>query len=247
MYYMYYCLHQVTSNKGRLQMSKPSHIAYVVNNRRTTDAKGLLASGRCRMAAQERRRVRCRDLPTIARCRAGSFAPCRKTTRRKYPRSRSNEVGAGVRKHLCPFFVHQSKAIRKGEQAMKITIASATKAKFDLGAGCQHAGRSQSLFNDHLTACLARHVSGDWGVVCADDAATNEEALKEGLRLLSAYPIDPAKPSKGWGENTLWIITEADRSVTTFLCQRVLRRKGRGWLDWLPLLSVNRWRDKKAG
>ena len=29
--YIYYCLHQVTSNKGRLQMSKPSHIAYVVN------------------------------------------------------------------------------------------------------------------------------------------------------------------------------------------------------------------------
>ena len=37
------------------------------------------------------------------------------------------------------------------------------------------------------------------------------------LTEFSAYPIDPAKPSKGYGENTLWIITEADRSVTTFL------------------------------
>ena len=80
-----------------------------------------------------------------------------------------------------------------------------------------HRALSKPVQSDHLTACLTRHACGDWGVVCAEDAATNEEALIEGLRLLSAYPIDPAKPSKGWGENTLWIITEADRSVTTFL------------------------------
>jgi hypothetical protein len=35
--------------------------------------------------------------------------------------------------------------------------------------------------------------------------------------FLSAYPIDPAKPCKGFGDNTLWIITEGDRSATTFL------------------------------
>jgi hypothetical protein len=52
--------------------------------------------------------------------------------------------------------------------------------------------------------------------VSADDAASNEEAVTHGFRILSAYPIDPAKPSKGFGDNTLWIITEADRSVTTF-------------------------------
>jgi len=33
----------------------------------------------------------------------------------------------------------------------------------------------------------------------------------------AAYPIDPAKPCKGHGDNCLWIITEADRSATTFL------------------------------
>jgi hypothetical protein len=32
-----------------------------------------------------------------------------------------------------------------------------------------------------------------------------------------AYAIDPSKPCEGFGDNTLWIITEADRSVTTFL------------------------------
>jgi hypothetical protein len=46
---------------------------------------------------------------------------------------------------------------------------------------------------------------------------TNELSLKEGFRILSAYPIDPTKRCKGFGDNTLWIITEADRIATTFL------------------------------
>ena len=41
--------------------------------------------------------------------------------------------------------------------------------------------------------------------------------MKDGARILSSFAIDPAKPSKGFGDNTLWIITESDRSVTTFL------------------------------
>jgi hypothetical protein len=41
--------------------------------------------------------------------------------------------------------------------------------------------------------------------------------VKAGPRILSAYPINETKPCKGYGDNTLWIITEADRSVTTFL------------------------------
>ena len=70
-----------------------------------------------------------------------------------------------------------------------------------------------SLFN----RCLNRHVRGDWGCVCEEDKETNNEALKAGDRILSAYAIDEARPCKGHGDNTLWIITEADRSVTTFL------------------------------
>jgi hypothetical protein len=68
-----------------------------------------------------------------------------------------------------------------------------------------------------LNRCLNRHVRGDWGCVCEEDRDTNNEALKVGNRILSAYPIDETKPCKGHGDNTLWIITEADRSVTTFL------------------------------
>jgi hypothetical protein len=69
----------------------------------------------------------------------------------------------------------------------------------------------------YLLGCLARHQSGDWGCVCPEDGETNNNALIHGGRILSSYPIDPNKPCKGWGENTLWVITEADRSVTTFL------------------------------
>jgi hypothetical protein len=64
---------------------------------------------------------------------------------------------------------------------------------------------------------LARHVRGDWGCVDPEDAATNDEAVQTGLRILSAYPIDPGRPCAGYGENCLWVITEADRSVTTIL------------------------------
>jgi hypothetical protein len=69
----------------------------------------------------------------------------------------------------------------------------------------------------YLSACLARHVRGDWGVVCTEDREQNAVALRDGLRLLSAYPIDPTKPAEGHGDNCVWIITEADRSVTTIL------------------------------
>jgi hypothetical protein len=51
---------------------------------------------------------------------------------------------------------------------------------------------------------LRRHVSGDFGCVCPEDAETNREAIRDGFRILSAYPVDPCKPSKGFGDNTLW-------------------------------------------
>lgn len=55
---------------------------------------------------------------------------------------------------------------------------------------------------------IARHQSGDWGFVPAEDAKENELSVQEGYRILSSYPL---------GEDRLWIITEADRSVTTLL------------------------------
>lgn len=88
---------------------------------------------------------------------------------------------------------------------------------FALGQIVTTPGALAEVGQSRLIHCLCRHMRGDWGCVCAEDRETNLEAVREGNRILSAYPIDEDKPCKGFGENTLWIITEWDRSVTTFL------------------------------
>ena len=57
---------------------------------------------------------------------------------------------------------------------------------------------------------LSRHVRGDWGELDEHDRKENELSLKRGVRLLSSYRT-------GAGDAKLWVITEADRSVTTLL------------------------------
>ncbi len=56
---------------------------------------------------------------------------------------------------------------------------------------------------------LDRHVTGDWGELDEEDKKQNELSLQEGLRILSAYTTAASEK--------IWIITEADRSATTFL------------------------------
>jgi len=56
---------------------------------------------------------------------------------------------------------------------------------------------------------LGRHSRGDWGELEEEDKTANDQSLKSGSRLLSAY--------HGEAGARFWIITEADRSVTTIL------------------------------
>jgi hypothetical protein len=57
---------------------------------------------------------------------------------------------------------------------------------------------------------LSRHLRGDWGDdLCQEDKTENELSLKYGFRLLSSYRVTDTEK--------IWIITEADRSVTTLL------------------------------
>lgn len=56
---------------------------------------------------------------------------------------------------------------------------------------------------------LARHLHGDWGDLPKEDQLQNELALLLGMRVLSSYALP--------GGGKIWIITEADRSVTTIL------------------------------
>ena len=92
-----------------------------------------------------------------------------------------------------------------------------TYVLFPLGRFVATQGAITKVSLSRMLDCLRRHMQGDWGCVCEEDVEVNNEAVRAGERILSAYPINETKPSKGFGENTFWIITEADRSVTTFL------------------------------
>jgi hypothetical protein len=56
---------------------------------------------------------------------------------------------------------------------------------------------------------IVRHMDLDPGVLGADDQLQNLQAVREGTRVFSAYELPDG--------TRIWIITEADRSVTTIL------------------------------
>lgn len=89
--------------------------------------------------------------------------------------------------------------------------SSAKPARFALGQIFATPGALDALDAVGLDAwrLLERHVAGDWGDVPAPDALANEAALQCEGRLLSSYPLG--------NDVRVWIITEADRSVTTLL------------------------------
>ena len=62
---------------------------------------------------------------------------------------------------------------------------------------------------DDPLAYLVRHIAGDWGELDEHDRRENELSVEHGWRILSCYRM-----SNG---TRFWIITEADRSATTFL------------------------------
>jgi hypothetical protein len=81
--------------------------------------------------------------------------------------------------------------------------------KFLLGQIVITANTLQAIPPDEVRRALIRHAAGDWGNLCDEDRRENEQALQESRRLFSAYQA---------GNGTkFWIITEADRSVTTVL------------------------------
>ena len=58
-------------------------------------------------------------------------------------------------------------------------------------------------------AFLHRHGRGDWGEVPDADKRHNADAVQRGSHIVSAYTTSAG--------DHLWVITEADRSVTTIL------------------------------
>ncbi len=64
-------------------------------------------------------------------------------------------------------------------------------------------------WEEELQGLIARHASGDWGDLGEEDKGENDLSVKRGFRIFSAYAT-----SHGF---RVWVITEADRSVSTVL------------------------------
>ena len=83
------------------------------------------------------------------------------------------------------------------------------EGKFSLGQIFETRGAQAKLVPSDVEDAIRRHVNGDWGEVSLADREENERSLQEGLRLLSVYHDRNGVK--------FWIISEADRSVTTVL------------------------------
>lgn len=64
--------------------------------------------------------------------------------------------------------------------------------------------------NESAMPLIQRHHHGDWGNLCDEDQQLNDEAVKDGSRILSSYVLEATSQK-------IWVITEADRSSTTIL------------------------------
>ena len=86
---------------------------------------------------------------------------------------------------------------------------STVNPRFNPGRLMITRNAKNALPRREVDAAINRHLSGDWGDVCQSDWQRNEQALRDGDRLLSVYQTQA-------GEK-FWIITESDRSTTTVL------------------------------
>lgn len=92
-----------------------------------------------------------------------------------------------------------------------ITLFTDLLPRFTLGRIVGTPGAIDALAEagDDARKFLRRHLRGDWGDVCEEDAQANDWSLANGERLFSAYHTSAGVK--------LWVITERDRSYTTLL------------------------------
>ncbi|UQN70194.1 hypothetical protein L0Z11_04635 [Burkholderia multivorans] len=83
--------------------------------------------------------------------------------------------------------------------------------RFKLGRIFATPAALEAIADAHVSIIdlLIRHMRGDWGDLSESDRQQNELSVEAGLRLLSSYVLP--------GGQTVWVITEWDRSSTTFL------------------------------
>ena len=75
---------------------------------------------------------------------------------------------------------------------------------------------------------LARHMHGDWGDTCKDDAALNELAITDGYRIISVYRLVDAEKLKVTLKQkhtdlpTVWVITDGTSEAGKRECTTLL-------------------------
>ena len=101
-----------------------------------------------------------------------------------------------------------------GETRMTKGTKAQIETKFPLGRVVATPGALAALEQAQQSAqeFLDRHCAGDWGDLVEEDIQENEWALVQGFRLFSAYHTKQG--------TKIYVITEADRSVTTLLLPR---------------------------
>lgn len=91
------------------------------------------------------------------------------------------------------------------------TTNTQNKVLFSLGQIFLTIGAKEALEESNQDAFefLYLHQTGNWGIVCKEDAEENDFSVKNGFRIFSAY--------KTKNDVKIWLITEADRSSSTIL------------------------------
>lgn len=82
-------------------------------------------------------------------------------------------------------------------------------ARFSPGMVCSLPEAARKIPMKERMKALQRHLLCDWGNVSEHDRRANNAALLTGFRIISRYQAEDG--------THFWILTEADRSVTTFL------------------------------
>ncbi len=90
-----------------------------------------------------------------------------------------------------------------------VSFRTPGEPKFPFGKLVSTPGALRAIPRAEMLLALRRHLSGDWGDLDDEDKKANERALANGGRLVSVY--------HSLAHDKFYVITEADRSVTTIL------------------------------
>ena len=110
-----------------------------------------------------------------------------------------------------------------------VTIIT-NSARFELGQVVATPGALALLQTTGRSAAslLARHMHGDWGDTCKDDATLNELAITDGSRIISVYRLVDAEKLKATSKQrrtdlpTVWVITDGTSEAGKRECTTLL-------------------------